>query len=202
LSRRLHAFDQPFRLRFGFMAGIDEAGRGPLAGPVVAAAVILPFQYRLPGLNDSKQLTPSRRERLYAAIQRQALSIGVGVISPDDIDRINIRQASFAAMRLALEGLLWAPDHVLVDGFAIPGWPGAQTAVVRGDARSASIAAASIVAKVTRDAIMRRYHREFPEYGFDRHKGYGTAEHLEVILHRGPCPIHRRSFAPLRIARG
>lgn len=195
---RLHQFDKPFLSRFGTIAGVDEAGRGPLAGPVVAAAVILPSNCRLPGLNDSKQLSAAQREALYAVIQRCAVAIGVGIVEAGEIDRINIRQASFAAMRLALADLLLTPLHILVDGFEIPGHPLPQTRVIKGDALSAHIAAASIIAKVTRDAIMTFWHRAFPEYGFIDHKGYGTERHIDILRRHGPCPIHRQSFAPLR----
>lgn len=194
---RLERFDRPFR-RQGLLAGVDEAGRGPLAGPVVAAAVILHEGLCLPRLNDSKQLSESARRTLFAWIQRHALSIGLGVVSAEEIDRINIRQASFQAMRLALANLSFPPQHVLVDGFRIPhlAWP--QTAIIRGDAQSASIAAASIVAKVTRDALMLWVDRCYPGYGFDRHKGYPTAFHRKRLKAMGPCPLHRRSFAPVR----
>jgi len=194
----LSKFDQPFREKAGFVAGVDEAGRGPLAGPVVAAAVILPSRFNLPSLNDSKQLTAGQRDVLYAHIQRQALAIGVGMVSHEEIDRLNIRQASFEAMRRALAHLMIRPGHVLVDGFAIPRLPLPQTGVIRGDARSASIAAASIVAKVTRDCLMQWVDRCFPGYGFAQHKGYGTARHLESLGALGPSPVHRRTFAPVQ----
>jgi ribonuclease HII len=198
MAGRFFLFDRTYRRPGTFLAGVDEAGRGPLAGPVVAAAVILPERVRLPGLNDSKQLSSQQRERLYIQIQRQAVSIGVGIVSHEEIDRINIHQAGFEAMRLALSQLIHSPQHVLVDGFRIPKILLQQTAVLQGDARSASIAAASIVAKVTRDHLMRWQDRCHPGYGFASHKGYATRAHLEVLAVLGPCPIHRRTYAPVR----
>jgi ribonuclease HII len=197
----LFRFDRPYRERYGTIAGVDEAGRGPLAGPVVAAAVILPESCRLPHLNDSKQLSASQREALYVLIQRQALAIGVGIVDHAEIDRINIRQASFVAMRQALGLLTVAPKHVLVDGFSIPSGPASQTGVIKGDGKSAHIAAASIIAKVTRDALMAEWDRKLPGYGFGRHKGYGTAQHLQALARLGPSLIHRLTFAPVRAAR-
>jgi ribonuclease HII len=178
---------------------VDEAGRGPLAGPVVAAAVILPASAKLPTLNDSKQLSAVQRNFVYRLIQRSALAIGVGVVEAAEIDRINIRQASFAAMRLALDRLVLRPVHILVDGFSIPQGPDSQTGIVDGDQKSAHIAAASIVAKVTRDALMEWWDARLPAYRFKKHKGYGTAEHLFALRRYGPSPIHRRSFAPVRV---
>jgi len=197
---RLFKFDQSYLQEHGCIAGVDEVGCGPLAGPVVAAAVILPDPCKIPLLNDSKQLSSEKREAIYALIQRFALAIGVGVIESDEIDRVNIRQAGFAAMRLALRSLVVEPRHVLVDGFRIPRGPILQTAIIEGDAKSAHIAAASIIAKVTRDAIMVTWDRRFPDYGFRNHKGYGTPEHLAALKRFGPTPIHRRSFAPVRAA--
>ena len=176
------------------IAGVDEVGRGPLAGPVFAAAVILPPGVRLPGLNDSKRLSSEQREALCPLIRARALGVAVGRAEVEEIDAINIRQASFRAMRRALEGLPVTPDVVLVDGFPIPGLSLAQRAIVKGDRLSASIAAASIIAKVARDAVMVQYDRQFPGYGFAEHKGYATASHLEALRRLGPCPIHRRSF--------
>jgi ribonuclease HII len=181
------------------VAGVDEVGRGPLAGPVVAAAVILPASVKLPRLNDSKQLSAAQRNSIYRLIQRLALAIGVGVVEAAEIDRVNIRQASFSAMRLALERLVLKPAHVLVDGFCIPKGPDSQTGIVDGDQKSAHIAAASIVAKVTRDALMEWWDARLPAYGFRNHKGYGTPEHLITLRRYGPSPIHRRSFAPVRL---
>jgi ribonuclease HII len=176
------------------IAGVDEAGRGPLAGPVVAAAVILPPDYRHPDINDSKQLTPRKRERLLEVIKADALAVGIGVVEASLIDRMNILRATLMAMRDAVLDLLLPPDFILVDGrntidIRIP-----QEAIIGGDARSISIAAASIVAKVSRDRIMEIYHRQFPQYNFLKNKGYGTNEHREAIRRCGPCKIHRLSF--------
>jgi len=197
----LFAFDHSFLQEYGLIAGVDEAGCGPLAGPVVAAAVILPPFCKLPWLNDSKKCSASQRESLYARIQRVALAIGVGVIEPSEIDRINIRQADFAAMRLALSSLIINPLHVLVDGFRIPRGPVSQTRIIEGDTKSAHIAAASIIAKVTRDALMESWDQRFPAYGFKKHKGYGTREHLAALARFGPCPIHRLTYAPVHLVR-
>lgn len=194
----LFKFDQPFLKKHDCIAGVDEAGCGPLAGPVVAAAVILPKNCKIPLLNDSKQLSSDQRNVLYEQIQRMAIAIGVGIIESDEIDRINIRQASFAAMRLALGRLVAKPKHVLVDGYRIPQGAYDQTAIISGDAKSAHIAAASIIAKVTRDAIMVTWDLQYPAYGFRNHKGYGTPEHLAALTRFGPTPIHRRSYAPVR----
>ncbi|MDA8337282.1 MAG: ribonuclease HII [Peptococcaceae bacterium] len=180
------------------VAGVDEAGRGPLAGPVVAAAVILPRGCCPVGLDDSKKVPASRRESLAALIPRVAVAWAIGVSPVEEIDRDNIHQAGFAAMRRAIASLTVAPGHLLVDGYRIPGALLAQTAILQGDGQCAAIAAASILAKVARDRMMREYHRLFPQYGFDRHKGYGTAEHLRALAAYGPCPWHRRSFAPVR----
>ena len=180
------------------VAGVDEVGRGPLAGPVVAAAVILDPDDIPKGLNDSKKLKPAERERLFGEILARSL-VSLASVSAAEIDRIDIRQATLLAMRQALAGLAEAPDHVLVDGLDVPPFlPFPGTAVVRGDARSLSIAAASIVAKVMRDRIMTRMGEAFPVYGFSRHMGYGTARHLDAIARHGPCPHHRRSFRPMR----
>jgi ribonuclease HII len=179
------------------VAGVDEVGVGPLAGPVVAAAVVLPGQVDLPGLNDSKRLTPKVRERLSKAIHDQALDVSVGVVSPADIDRLNIYRAALEAMRLAVEGLSAAPDHVLVDARTIPGIGVPQTAIVGGDGSDGNIAAASIVAKVHRDAVMVRLAKRYPGYGFEQHKGYSTPVHLDALERLGASPEHRRSFAPV-----
>jgi ribonuclease HII len=184
-------------LGHGRVAGIDEAGRGPLAGPVVAAAVILDFR-RLPqGLDDSKKLKPVERERLYEAILQTA-EVGVGTAGAPEIDRVNIRQATLNAMRRALAGLAVPPAHALVDGRDVPPRLACPaTAVIGGDARSLSIAAASIIAKVTRDRMMSVLCDVHPAYGFGRHMGYGTAAHLKALELVGPCIHHRRSFAPI-----
>jgi len=176
------------------IAGIDEAGRGPLAGPVVAAAVILPTDYENPEIKDSKQLSPRKRERLYEIIKKDALSIGFGVVETPVIDDVNILQATMLAMREAISNLSITPDYLLIDGLhrifvSIP-----QEAIVRGDSLSISVASASIIAKVSRDRIMEMYHRQFPQYNFLKNKGYGTEEHREAIKKYGHCKIHRKSF--------
>ena len=176
------------------IAGVDEAGRGTLAGPVVAAAVILPPDYRHPDINDSKQLTPGKRERLHEVIKADALAVGLGVVEAPVIDRINILQATLMAMRDAVLDLSLPPDFVLVDGRNTIDIRVPQEAIIGGDARSISIAAASIIAKVSRDRIMEIYHRQFPQYNFLKNKGYGTGEHREAIHRCGPCKIHRLSF--------
>ena len=180
------------------IAGIDEVGRGALAGPVVAAAVILPEKFRHRRLNDSKQLAPELREEIYCElVSNGELSWGVGIVDSVEIDRINILRASHRAMRLALEALLHAPDHVLIDGLPVIPFPLPQTAIIDGDCISLSIAAASVIAKVTRDRMMRDFCAQFPQYCFDQHKGYGTELHLLRLHEHGPCPIHRRSFEPV-----
>ncbi len=183
------------RQGYSLIAGVDEAGRGPLAGPVVAAAVILPGDAWIPGVDDSKRLAPERRETLFSKIKESALSVGIGEASVQEIDESNILQATFLAMRRALANLRLIPDLALIDGNRIlPGCPIDQQTLVHGDSRCFSIAAASIIAKVHRDRLMRRYHEIFPQYRFDRHKGYGTREHLHAILKFGYCELHRRSF--------
>lgn len=179
------------------VAGVDEAGRGPLAGPVVAAAVILDPAHPIAGLADSKQLTAQRREALFALIQQRALARCVAEASREEIDRLNILQATMLAMRRAVEGLAVQPGRVLVDGNRLPRLAIAAEAIVKGDAKVPAISAASILAKVTRDHWCLRLHERYPHYGFDRHKGYGTAEHLAALGEWGPCPEHRRSFAPV-----
>lgn len=186
-----------------YLAGVDEAGLGPLAGPVVAAAVIMPAgDEGIEGVDDSKALSRRRRERLALAIRAKAVAIGLGVVDVEEIDRMNIYQAGLKAMRLAVERLWVRPEHVLADGRTIPGLSISQTGIAGGDARVYSIAAASIIAKVHRDAIMRRLDSIYPGYGFARHVGYGTRAHLEALRALGPCPCHRRSFAPVREALG
>jgi len=179
------------------IAGVDEVGMGPLAGPVVAAAVALADDARLEGLDDSKKLTLPTRERLADEIRAQSLSVSICEVWPEEIDTLNIYRAGLEAMRRAVTGLGVAPDHVLVDARTIPGIQAPQTPLVGGDGRDASIAAASVVAKVHRDAIMQRLDGEFPGYGFARHKGYPTPDHLAALRRRGPTSIHRRSFAPV-----
>ena len=180
------------------VAGVDEAGRGPLAGPVVAAAVVLAPDRRWDGLDDSKKLAPDTREEIFARVLNQARAVSWSVVGPRAIDRFNILRASLEAMRRAVNRLRVRPDLVLVDGnYPVPGLGCEQRAIVDGDARLLSIAAASVVAKVVRDRIMGRLDRVWPNYGFARHKGYATAEHLAAIACHGPCPLHRYSFAPV-----
>ena len=179
------------------IAGVDEAGVGPLAGPVVAAAVIFPPGFGLPGVDDSKKLTPERRATLAVSIRDSALAFSVALVAPEEIDRINVYQATLAAMGRAVDGLSIKPQHILVDARRIPGCDLPQEAIIRGDAHCHAIAAASILAKTTRDALMRRYDDEFPGYGFADHKGYPTEAHREAIRRLGPCAIHRLSFTLL-----
>ncbi|WP_370625906.1 ribonuclease HII [Comamonas sp. NLF-1-9] len=181
----------------GLIAGVDEAGRGPLAGPVVAAAVVLDPARPIAGLADSKALSAARREALFAQVQAQALCFCVAQASREEIDRLNILQATLLAMRRAVEGLATQPARVLVDGNRLPRLAMPAEAIVKGDARVAAISAASILAKVTRDRWCADLHARYPHYGFDRHKGYGTAEHLSALARHGACPEHRRSFAPV-----
>ena len=181
------------------IAGIDEVGAGPLAGPVVAAAVILPIEADLPGVDDSKALSPARRERMDTAIREVAIAWSLGICSVEEIDTLNVYQASREAMRRALEGLCVVPNYILVDARSVPKCTIPQRPIVKGDATSLSIAAASIVAKVARDAMMCALAQEFPVYGFEQHKGYGTVMHLEALRDHGPCVAHRRSFAPVRM---
>lgn len=178
----------------GLICGIDEAGRGPLAGPVVAGAVILPKDCEILYLNDSKKLSPAKREVLYDEIMEKALAVGVGMASPARIDQINILQATYEAMRTAVAKLDITPDILLNDAVTIPGIGIRQVPIIKGDAKSVSIAAASIIAKVTRDRLMAEYDRILPGYGFARHKGYGSKDHIEAIRQLGPSPIHRKSF--------
>ena len=186
-----------------FIAGIDEAGRGPLAGPVVAACCILPKDAVILYLNDSKKVTALRREALLPEIKEKAIAYGIGIVDEKQIDEINILQADYEAMRIAIQktsamlqakGLADAPGLLLNDAVTIPGVEIPQESIIKGDAKSVSIAAASILAKVTRDQLMEAYDAQYPEYGFARNKGYGTKEHIEALKRLGPCPIHRRSF--------
>jgi ribonuclease HII len=194
-------FEQEAR-RCGYrrIAGVDEAGRGPLAGPVVAAAVILPVRCRLIGVDDSKQLSASERDRLFAAIMDRAVYVGVGSSTAEEIDRINILEATRLAMRRALAELSPAPDYVLIDAVSLTGMGMPVRPIIKGDALSLSIAAASIVAKVTRDRLMAHFHEAYPQYNFLSHKGYGTEEHLARLAEYGPSPIHRLTFAPVSAA--
>ncbi len=180
------------------VAGVDEVGVGPLAGPVVAAAVVVPPEMRLRGVDDSKTLTRARREELAARIREQAVAISLGIVEVDEIDRLNIYHATLEAMRRAVVGLDVEPEHVVVDARTIPGIAMPQTALIKGDARSYSVAAASIVAKVARDRMMAELHAVHPQYGFADHAGYATAAHLAALERHGPCPAHRRSFSPVR----
>lgn len=176
------------------VCGVDEAGRGPFAGPVVAGAVILPRDAEILYLNDSKKLSPKRREELFEEIKEKAVAYGTGVVGPDVIDEINILNATYEAMRMAIKSLSIAPQVLLNDAVTIPQVLIPQVSIIKGDAKSVSIAAASVMAKVTRDHMMEEYDSLFPEYGFAKHKGYGTAAHIRALKEFGPCPIHRRSF--------
>jgi ribonuclease HII len=183
---------------FFSVAGVDEAGRGPLAGPVVAAAVILPDHFQLDGLNDSKKVPAARREKFHGILTTHPEIVwSTGCAEAAEIDRLNILRATHLAMARAVEGLRPRPDHALVDGLPVRGLPVDHTALVGGDALSLSIAAASIIAKVTRDRLMIDLDARYPQYGFVRHKGYGVREHLEALRHHGPCPVHRRTFQPV-----
>ena len=183
-------------------AGVDEAGRGPLAGPVVVAAVILPASYDLEYLDDSKRLTALRRERLAPQIESQAIAYAVEFVEVDEIDRVNILQATMNGMQRSVENLRPAPQRALIDGNRAPSLACEVKTVIGGDRLVASISAASVLAKVYRDQLMLSMHDLYPDYGFDRHKGYPTAYHLERLKTLGPCPIHRKSFAPVRRAMG
>ncbi len=205
-SNRLGFERELWQRGVSLVAGVDEAGCGPLAGPVVAGAVMLPCQWlqtgldaKLRGLNDSKQLTLEQREKYYGIItSHPEIRFGIAVVEVEIIDRINILQAAHRAMNLALDQLQPAPRHVLVDGRPVKSLRFPSTALVKGDCRSYSIAAASVLAKITRDRAMLEFDRMYPGYGFAGHKGYGTPQHLAAIAARGPCPIHRRSFSPFR----
>lgn len=185
---------EAYRRGFQLISGIDEVGRGPLAGPVVAAAVVLPRNPELPGVRDSKQLTAAQREVCTRTIYSCACGVGIGCVEPEEIDRINILKATFKAMIQAVENLPHPPDLLLIDGpYQLP-LAIQQKGIPRGDQRSLSISAASIVAKVHRDRLMSEYHALYPAYAFDRNKGYGTAQHLQALRSHGPCPVHRLSF--------
>jgi ribonuclease HII len=188
--------------RPGLVAGVDEAGRGPLAGPVVAAAVILDDLRPIEGLADSKALSPRRRELLFDQIRARALCCSIAEASVEEIDRLNILQATLLAMQRAVAGLRLPPHRVVVDGNRAPALPMTCAAVVQGDAKVAAVGAASILAKVHRDRLCQELHQRWPGYGFDAHKGYPTAEHLQALARLGACPAHRRSFAPVRLALG
>ena len=190
---KLRVYEEKYR-EYDFICGIDEVGRGPLAGPVVAGAVILPKDCRILYINDSKQLTEKKREELYDIIMERAVSCCVGYASPERINEINILQATYEAMREALNKLVPQPDILLNDAVTIPGVEIRQIPIVKGDAKSITIGAASIIAKVTRDRLMAEYDKVFPEYGFAANKGYGSAAHIEALKKYGPTPIHRKSF--------
>lgn len=177
-----------------YICGIDEVGRGPLAGPVVTCAVILPKDCRILYVNDSKKLSKKKREELYSIIMEQALDVSIGIESPEVIDKINILQATYSAMRKSIEGLKYKPDIILVDAVIIPGVSYKQEPIIKGDAKSISIAAASIIAKVTRDRMMTEYDKLYPEYDFASNKGYGTEKHIQALKEKGASPIHRKSF--------
>jgi ribonuclease HII len=190
------AFEQQaFASGFRRVAGVDEAGRGPLAGPLMAGAVVL--SHAVPGLDDSKRLTEARREALFAELLAGAHAVGVGVVEAGELDRMGVQRANYTAMARAVAALAPPPDFLLVDGFNLPGVSQPCLRIIKGDQRSLSISAASIIAKVTRDRRMAELDREYPGYGFGQHKGYGTAAHLAALARLGPCPEHRRSFAPL-----
>lgn len=197
----LYSFDASYRnSEITSIAGVDEAGRGPWAGPVVTAAVVLGAKTRLKGLDDSKKLTARKREMLYVEIKARAVAVGVSVVTHETIDQINILQATYKSMREALLQVEGKYQLVLVDGWKIQGLSGPQHGIIDGDTKSASIAAASIIAKVTRDRIMHELSKTYPQYGFQNHKGYGTAEHTRALREFGPCPIHRKSYAPIKEA--
>lgn len=185
---------EAYQAGYNLIAGVDEAGRGPLAGPVVASAVILPKGIRIPSIDDSKKLLEGKREILYNIILKHAISVGIGIVDEKTIDEINILQASIRAMKTAIEGLSQKPDFVLTDAVPLPEISIPHKPIIKGDARSISIAAASIIAKVTRDRLMCEYHKKYPMYKFISNKGYGTAEHLAMLRKHGPCEIHRRTF--------
>ena len=191
------------RCGYRYIAGLDEAGRGPLAGPVIAAAVIFPRRCRVLGLNDSKQLSAAQRDQLYVSIRDRATMVGVGSATEKEIDRINILEATRLAMQRAIASLPLVPDFLLLDALTLPLLSIPQRAIITGDCLSLSIAAASVIAKVTRDRMMAGYHMEYPEYNFLSHKGYSTPEHLRLLTRHGPCAIHRRTFWPVvvRLAR-
>ena len=186
-----------YEKNYKLIAGIDEVGRGPLAGPVVAAAVILPRDFELIGLNDSKQLNEDKRNKFYEIIREQALDIGIGISGNDEIDEINIFEATKLAMKRAVLDLNQAPSYLLIDAVQLNDLPIEQQSIIKGDSKSISIAAASIVAKVTRDSMMKKLHEQYPMFHFISNMGYGTKEHLEALKQFGPSPVHRKSFKPV-----
>jgi ribonuclease HII len=194
-----YEYDESIRMNgFTSVAGVDEAGRGPLAGPVVAAVVVLPEHLRINGIRDSKKIPAKERHELFWEILLNAEDIGVSIVDAEEIDRINILRATRLAMHNAITDLADKPEVILVDAVNIPSIKIKQLSIIKGDAKSASIAAASIVAKVVRDGIMLKYHSVYPQYDFDKHKGYATKAHLDKIKKHGPCPIHRRSFKKVK----
>ena len=192
-TEQLKKFEKEYEA-FSYICGIDEVGRGPLAGPVVACAVILPKDCDILYINDSKKLSAAKREELYDVIMEKAVAVGIGMVGPGRIDEINILQATYEAMREAISNLQVKPDILLNDAVTIPGVEVRQVPIIKGDAKSISIGAASIIAKVTRDRLMEEYDKVFPEYGFASNKGYGSAEHIKALKEIGPTPIHRNSF--------
>jgi len=201
-QQRIHTLYEQERLLvscgYNLIAGVDEAGRGPLAGPVVVGAVILPMACHLPLINDSKKLSAKQREELYHRIQEVAIDVQYAVIDRETIDHLNIYQATILGMYTAIHQLAPQPDAVLIDAVPLPELPMPSVSLIGGDAISASIGAASIIAKVERDRIMLKLDEEFPHYGFAKHKGYGTAQHMKAIAEYGPCPMHRQSFEPIK----
>ncbi len=194
----IYRYDESLRERgYPIIAGIDEAGRGPLAGPVVAAATVLPGSGRITGLRDSKKIPEKERETLFWDVLCTSLDVGVGIVDHDIIDRMNIIQATRLAMEIAVHDLSRTPDLLLIDALNLPALMIPQISLIKGESRSASIAAASIIAKVVRDRIMENYHALYPHYGFSKHKGYATEDHIRNISLHGPCPIHRKSFRPV-----
>lgn len=195
-----YQYDETLRKKgFKIIAGIDEAGRGPLAGPVVAASVILKEDIKIDGLRDSKKVSPKDREILYSKIKKTSLDIGIGIVDNEDIDRLNILKATRLAMQLAVNNLSILPDLLIIDALSLPLIKIKQISPIKGESVSASVAAASIVAKVVRDRIMLDYHKQYPCYNFEKHKGYSTKEHIEMIQMYGPCPIHRKSFCRVKL---
>ncbi len=192
-TKNMQKFEEEYSM-YTHICGVDEVGRGPLCGPVVAGAVILPKNCDILYINDSKKLSEKMRDVLYDEISQKAVAWGIGVVSPERIDEINILQATYEAMRIAIENLKVTPDILFNDAVTIPGVDILQVPIVKGDAKSQSIAAASIMAKVTRDRMMQAYDEAYPMYGFARNKGYGTKEHMNAIREYGPCPIHRKTF--------
>jgi ribonuclease HII len=191
----LYQYDESLRKKgYSRIAGIDEAGRGPLAGPVVAAAVVFSKTIKIEGLRDSKKVPEKEREILYSEVLRFSEDVGVGIVGHEEIDRLNILRATRLAMQYAVQDLSKPPDILVIDALSLPSIPIRQLSIIKGESISASVAAASIVAKFVRDKIMMEYHRQYPQYNFEKHKGYSTREHLDMIKIYGPCPIHRKSF--------